>query len=365
MENPRSSNRLETGRQVFCGPIAIGGGAPVSIQSMLNVDTCHVSLALEQIHRLEEAGCEIVRLAVPNEAAVEALGEIKKKSPLPLVADIHFDHRLALGAMKMGVDKIRINPGNIRGKQRIQAVAQEAKSRNIPLRIGVNGGSLERDLLEKYGGVSAEALVESALRNIELLDRYDFKDIVVSIKSSNVAMNTRAYQLLRKEGDWPLHIGVTEAGTVDSGIIKSAVGIGALLLQGIGDTIRVSLTGDPVAEVDVAKKILAATGHRKKPLEFVSCPTCGRTQVGLETIAEKLEKTLTPMGEEREKKGKRPLTVAVMGCEVNGPGEAREADLGVACGKGMGLIFIKGTKVKTVSEEEIAGEMIRLLETLD
>lgn len=351
-------------KQVNCGGVLIGGGAPVSIQSMTNTDPHDTEALIGQTRALENAGCEIVRLTVPDMEAASCFGEVKKNVSVPLVADIHFDYRLAIAAIENGADKIRINPGNIGGEEKIRMVADRAKEKGIPIRVGVNSGSLEKDILEKYGGVTAEGLVESALRNAELLENCGFSDIVISIKSSDVVMNTRAYRLISEQCDYPLHIGVTEAGTPESGIIKSAVGLGSLLLDGIGDTMRVSLTGDPVKEVFAARKILAAAGHRKEAVELVSCPTCGRTKVDLVRIAGEVEQAMTAVSDERVKSGKAPLKVAVMGCAVNGPGEAKGADFGVACGEGKGLIFVKGEIIKSVREDEIVSELIALANKL-
>ena len=286
-------------------------------------------------------------------------------SDLPLVADIHFDHRLALAAIEKGADKIRINPGNIGSKEKIRQVIGAAKKRGIPIRVGVNSGSLEKDILEKYKGVTAEGLAESAIRSAKLLEDMDFEDIVLSVKASDPAINYDACMLLSKMTKYPMHIGVTEAGTQEQGIIKSAVGIGALLLAGVGDTVRVSLTGDPKAEVIAAKKIIAAAGRGRMPINIISCPTCGRSRMDIERLAVELEKEIMPLGEKRKKAGMKSLDIAVMGCEVNGPGEAKEADFGVACGKGKGLIFIRGKALKTVPEEEIIKELVRMAENYE
>lgn len=347
-------------KQVNCGGVLIGGGAPVSIQSMTNTDPHDFSALLEQVKALESAGCEIVRLTVPDTEAAVCFGKVKKSVNVPLVADIHFDHRLAIAAIENGADKIRINPGNIGGREKIKMVAERAKDKGIPIRVGVNSGSLEKDILERFGGVTAEGLVESALRNTELLEDCGFSDIVVSIKSSDVVMNTDAYRMISKQCDYPLHIGVTEAGTPQSGIIKSAVGLGSLLLDGIGDTMRVSLTGDPVKEVSAARKILAAAGKRKESIELISCPTCGRTKVDLVRITEEIENALAPVSESRAAEGKKPLKIAVMGCAVNGPGEAKGADFGIACGEGKGLIFVQGESLKSVDEEDIVKEIVEM-----
>ncbi|MFR7986563.1 MAG: flavodoxin-dependent (E)-4-hydroxy-3-methylbut-2-enyl-diphosphate synthase [Clostridia bacterium] len=346
-------------KQVFCGDVKIGGGAPISIQSMTNVNTADKAAAGAQIRRLEEAGCQIVRLAVPDMEAAEALKDLKKLAKVPLVADIHFDYRLALAAISAGADKIRINPGNIGGKEKVRRVADAAKAAGIPIRVGVNSGSLEKDILEKNGGPTAVGLVESALRNAELLEDLNFHDIVISLKSSDVKMNYDAYRMLAAKTDYPLHIGVTEAGTLSRGKVKSAAGIGALLLAGIGDTMRVSLTADPVEEVLFAKELLKATGIRESGFDLVSCPTCGRTKVDLEAITLRIEKALSACKEPADGKKRK---IAVMGCAVNGPGEARDADLGVACGDGKGVIFARGEILKTVEEEAIAEEMIRMIQ---
>lgn len=344
-------------KEVSCGGVKIGGNAPVSIQSMTNTKTHDVEATLAQIDRLEQAGCQIARLAVPDMDAAAAFGKIKARARLPLVADIHFDYRLALAAICAGADKIRINPGNIGSEDGVRQIAEQAAKHHIPIRVGVNSGSLEREILEKYGGVTAEGLAESALKNVAMLEQYDFDDIVISLKSSDVKMNYEAYRIVAEKSDYPLHIGVTEAGTPTRGKIKSAAGIGALLLSGIGDTLRVSLTADPVEEVIFAKELLAAIGIRKGAVEIVSCPTCGRTEVDLAAIAGEIERRIAMLDME----GMRPLKVAVMGCAVNGPGEAKEADFGVACGKGKGVIFSAGEIIKTVKEEAIADEIINLV----
>ena len=340
-------------KKVTVGNVEIGGGAPVSIQSMCNTRTGDVKGSIEQIRRLEEAGCEIVRLTVPDEEAAAGFREIKKHVSIPVVADIHFDYRMAIAAMDAGADKIRINPGNIGSEENIRAVVDKAKACRIPIRVGVNGGSLERDILAKYGRVTAEGLAESALRNVAILERYDFDDIVISLKSSDVKMNFDAYRIVDRKSDYPLHIGVTEAGAPSRGKVKSAAGIGALLLEGIGDTMRVSLTADPVEEVYFAKALLSAVGLRQDKAEVVSCPTCGRTEVDLERIADEVEKR----AEELDVK----CRIAVMGCAVNGPGEAREADFGVACGREEGLLFARGEIVKKVAEKDIVEELIKLV----
>ncbi len=354
-----------TTKKVLCRDIEIGGGAPVCVQSMTNVDTRDTKALLAQIKRLEEAGCEIVRVAIPDEEAARSFAEARKKTDVPLVCDIHFDYRLALMGIEAGADKIRINPGNIGERENVEKVIKAAKNAGIPIRIGVNSGSLEKDILAKYGTVTADGLCESAMRNVRMVEEMDFDDIVISLKSSNVKMTVDAYRKLSEMTDHPLHIGVTEAGTPEDGKIKSAVGIGALLLDGIGDTLRVSLTADPVEEVYAARKILAACGLYTPPIEMVSCPTCGRTMVDLVSIAGEVERKLSAVGRERAVSGKRPLKVAVMGCVVNGPGEAREADFGVACGKGKGVLFSKGKPVKTVAEEDIIAELVDICRKAD
>ncbi|HHU16975.1 MAG TPA: flavodoxin-dependent (E)-4-hydroxy-3-methylbut-2-enyl-diphosphate synthase [Clostridiales bacterium] len=349
-------------KQVMCGDIPIGGGAPITIQSMTNTDTRNVAETIRQIERLAEAGCDIVRCAIPDMEAAEAFREIKANVKVPLVADIHFDYRIAIASIKNGADKIRINPGNIGSRERVKAVIDAAKERRIPVRIGVNSGSLEKEILKKYNGVTAEGLVESALKNIKMIEDMDFSDLVVSLKSSDVKLNYKAYNLIHEQTDYPLHIGVTEAGTLESGKVKSAIGIGALLLQGIGDTMRVSLTGDPINEVYFAAEILKALDLRNSIIRFVSCPTCGRCGVNLSEIALEIENALKPMEKKMKDRQLPSFTVAVMGCEVNGPGEAREAAFGVACGKGKGLIFKKGKPVKNVREEDISKELIKYIE---
>ena len=343
-------------RSVKVGNILIGGGNNVVIQSMCNTDTRNVKETVAQIKRLEEAGCEMVRVAVPDMEAAKAIGEIKKEISISLVADIHFDYRLALEAMEQGIDKVRINPGNIGSEEKIRAVVEKAKEKHIPIRIGVNSGSLEKDLLEKYGHVTPEALVESALKHVRILERYDFHDIVIYIKASSVPFSIAAYSLLSQKVDYPLHVGITEAGTVWGGTVKSAVGIGSILAMGIGDTIRVSLTGDPVEEIKAAKEILKSLELRKFGVEFVSCPTCGRTQIDLVSIASQVE--------EKCRKINKNIKVAVMGCVVNGPGEAREADIGIAGGKGEGLIFKKGEIIKKVPENELIDALMAEIEKL-
>lgn len=342
-------------REVKIGKIKIGGSNPIAVQSMCNTDTRNVKATVKQIYELEEVGCEIIRVAVPDMEAAEALGRIKKQIHIPLVADIHFDYRLALEAIKQGVDKVRINPGNIGSREKTEAVVKAVKKRKIPIRIGINVGSLEKDILAKYKGkATPEGMVESAARHIKILENLDFGDIVISLKASDVPRTIEAYQLFSKKYDYPLHLGITEAGTIWSGSIKSAVGIGSLLTQGIGDTIRVSLTGSVNEEVRVGFEILKSLGLREYGPILISCPTCGRTEIDLVSLAKRVEKAIAKI--------KKPLKVAVMGCVVNGPGEAREADIGVAGGKGRGVIFVKGKIIKTVPEKEI---LPTLLEEID
>ena len=343
-------------KQIHVGNVAIGGGAPVSIQSMTNTRTDDVEATLRQIRELAAAGCQIIRVAVPDMAAARAVAKIKEQSPLPLVVDIHFDYKLALEAIAAGADKVRINPGNIGDKDRVKAVADACRQRGVPIRIGVNGGSLEKPLLAKYGGVCPEAMVESAFGHIRLLEQFDFDDICVSLKSSSVPMTMKAYQLMSRESNYPLHIGVTEAGTVRMGTLKSAVGIGGLLAMGIGDTMRVSLSADPVEEVYAARDILKAAGVRKEGAELVSCPTCGRTRIDLISLANEVEQRLKSVD--------KPITVAVMGCVVNGPGEASAADCGIAGGVGEGLLFKKGQIVKKVPQDQLVDELFALIDTL-
>ena len=343
-------------RQIFVGGVPIGGGAPVTIQSMTNTRTDDVAATVAQIRRLAAAGCQIVRVAVPDLAAAKAVGAIKEQIDIPLVVDIHFDYKLALECVAAGCDKVRINPGNIGGEDRVRQVADACRQKGIPIRIGVNGGSLEKPILAKYGGVCPEAMVESAFGHIRLLEKFDFTDICVSLKSSSVPMTMRAYQLMHEQSDYPLHIGVTEAGTVRMGTLKSAVGIGGLLALGIGDTMRVSLSADPVEEVYAARDILKAAGVRKDGPELVACPTCGRTRIDLIGLANEVE--------ERLKSVDKPITVAVMGCAVNGPGEASAADVGIAGGVGEGLLFRKGEIVKKVPQEALVDELFALIEEL-
>ena len=344
-------------RQIKVGNVPIGGGADVVIQSMLNTKTTDVEGSLAQIRALSAAGCQIARLAVPNQEAARGFAEICKESVLPLVADIHFDYKLAIAAAEGGASKIRINPGNIGGEDRVKAVVEVCKDRHIPIRIGVNGGSLEKELLEKYGHPTAEALVESAFGHLELLEKYGFYDTCVSMKSSHVPTMVAAARLFRAKCDYPLHIGVTETGPVRQGLIKSAMGIGSLLLDGIGDTLRVSLTDDPVQEVYAAKDILKAAGLRRDGVDIISCPTCGRTRIDLIGLVNRVDEALRDC--------QKPITVAVMGCIVNGPGEAREADIGIAGGDGWGMIFEKGQQVAKLPYEELLPELLRRIDAMD
>jgi (E)-4-hydroxy-3-methylbut-2-enyl-diphosphate synthase len=338
-------------RQLTLGNLKIGGGAPITVQSMTNTRTDDVPATLAQINRLAAAGCDIIRCAVPDLAAAAALKEIVAKSSLPVIADIHFDYKLALRAIESGVNGLRLNPGNIGPRENVEAVVAAAKPKHIPIRIGVNAGSLPKDLLVKYGHPTAEALVEAAWRHVHILEELDYRNIKISLKCHDVPLTLAAYRLMASQCDYPLHLGVTEAGTVNSGIIKSAVGIGALLAEGIGDTIRVSLTGDPVNEVKVAFNILKSLGLREYGPTLVSCPTCGRTRVNLEKLALSVEQRLAEI--------KDPITVAVMGCVVNGPGEAREADVGLAGGIGEGLIFKKGEIIAKVPEDQLIDTLFK------
>ncbi|QGG48210.1 flavodoxin-dependent (E)-4-hydroxy-3-methylbut-2-enyl-diphosphate synthase [Heliorestis convoluta] len=348
---PRKKRRL-----IHVGSIPIGGNAPVSIQSMCNTDTRDREKTVKQIEKLAEAGCEIIRLAVLDQEAVEALEEIVKKSPMPVIADIHFDYKLAIGALKAGVHGLRLNPGNIGGAQKVREVIAAAREKKIPLRIGVNAGSLEKNILAKYQGITPEGMIESALGHIRILENENYPWMKISLKASSVPLMVAAYQGLAEKVDYPLHVGVTEAGTHRSGVIKSAVGIGALLAQGIGDTIRVSLTGDPLPEVHTAWEIVKSLGLRKRGPELISCPTCGRCQIDLAAVAEAVEQALT--------QEKRAITVAVMGCVVNGPGEAREADVGIAGGKDCALLFRQGKVIKKVSQEQMVQALLEEIKQL-
>ena len=343
-------------KKIQVGPVTVGGGAPIAIQSMCNTNTADVAATVSQILALEQAGCEIIRVAVPDMDSAAAIGAIKKAIHIPLVADIHFDYKLALRCAEEGIDKIRINPGNIGSHHRVRAVADACRERGIPIRIGVNGGSLEKDLLAKYGGVTAEALVESAMGHVRLLNDCNFDDICISVKCSRVPVNMAAYRMLHEQTDYPLHLGVTEAGTPSMGIIKSAIGIGGLLCQGIGDTLRVSLTADPVQEIYAAKRILAASGIRQTGPNLISCPTCGRTKYDMIPIAEEVERRLQSCT--------KPITVAVMGCVVNGPGEAAAADVGIAGGQGEGLVFAKGKTLYKVPQEQLVDALMAEIDKL-
>ena len=342
-------------RQIVVGGVPIGGGAPVVIQSMLNTRTTDVAASLEQIRALKTAGCQIARLSVQNMEAARGFSQICKESPLPLVADIHFDYKLAIAAAEGGASKIRINPGNIGGEDRVKAVVDICKDKGIPIRVGVNGGSLDKRLLGKYGHPTAEALVESAFDHLELLEKYGFYDTCISMKSSTVSTMVAAARLFRSKCDYPIHIGVTETGPVKMGMIKSSMGIGALLLDGIGDTVRVSLTDDPIQEVYAAKDILKAAGLRKEGVNIISCPTCGRTRIDLISLVNKVDAAL--------KDCDKPITVAVMGCIVNGPGEAREADIGIAGGDGWGMIFEKGVQVEKLPYDELLPALLKRIES--
>ncbi len=343
-------------RRIYIGNVAVGGGAKVSIQSMTNTLTSDYIATAEQINALAAAGCDIVRCAVPDMESAEAFSKIKERVSVPVVADIHFDYRLALSVMEHGADKVRINPGNIGSEEGVKAVAEEAKKRNIPIRIGVNSGSVEKSILAKYGSPTPEALVESAEEHIKLLEKYGFSDIAVSLKASDVPTTIKAYRTMAERHDYPLHLGVTEAGTFLGGAVKSAVGIGSLLADGIGDTFRVSLTDDPVKEVYVAREILKALNLTDKGARLVSCPTCGRTRIDLIPLAKRVEEYLLTID--------KPITVAVMGCAVNGPGEAREADVGIAGGNGEGLIFKKGEIVRKVAESDLFAELVKEIENM-
>lgn len=348
-------NNREHTRKIMVGPVPIGGGAPVSVQSMCNTKTADITATLAQIAAFRTEGCDIVRLAVPDMDAAKAMSALKEKSPLPIVADIHFDYKLALECASRGVDAIRINPGNIGGEEHVKAVARECSLHNIPIRIGVNGGSLEKRLLLKYGHPTPEAMIESARDHIALLNQYGFDEIALSLKSSSVPLTVAAYRLAAEVFDYPLHLGVTETGTAWNGTIQSAVGIGTLLNEGIGDTIRVSLTADPVDEVRTGIAILKACGLRRGGVRFISCPTCGRTQIDLIALAKEVEERVSHLD--------RDITVAVMGCVVNGPGEAREADYGIAGGKDCGLVFKKGEVVGTYPYDELCGRLLALIES--
>ena len=343
-------------RQIHIGKVAIGGGAPISVQSMCNTKTTDTVATVAQIKALQNAGCDIVRVAVPDMEAAKNLGNIIKKISIPLVADIHFDYKLALEAIEQGISALRLNPGNIGGEEKVRAVVKAAKEAHIPIRIGVNAGSLDKKILAKYGAVTPEALVESAMQHVKILEDLDFHDLKISLKAHDVPLTLAAYRLMSRTVDYPLHLGITEAGTVNTGIIKSAVGIGALLSEGIGDTFRISLTGDPVVEVKVANEILKSLGLKEYGPTLVACPTCGRTSIDLPAIAEQVEKKLAGI--------KDPIDVAVMGCVVNGPGEARGADVGIAGGNGEGLIFRKGEIIRKVPEDKLVEELFKEIDAI-
>ncbi|MBR5472071.1 MAG: flavodoxin-dependent (E)-4-hydroxy-3-methylbut-2-enyl-diphosphate synthase [Oscillibacter sp.] len=343
-------------KRLMVGKVPVGGGAPVSIQSMCNTKTDDVAAIVAQIKQLEAVGCEIIRVAIPDRAAAEAIDKIKEQISIPLISDIHFNYQYALMCAERGIDAIRINPGNIGAEENVKAVADICRAKNIPIRIGVNGGSLEKELRAKYGGVTAEALVESAMGHVRLLNKFDYDDICISVKCSDVPLTMQAYTLLSQQTDYPLHLGVTEAGTPSMGMVKSAMGIGGLLCMGIGDTIRVTLTADPVEEIYAAKKILKAAGLRKEGVNLIACPTCGRTCIDLIPLAEAVERRLMDCD--------KNITVAVMGCAVNGPGEASAADIGIAGGRGEGLIFRKGEILYKVSEDKLLDALMEEIEKL-
>ena len=347
---------MRQSRQISIGDVKIGGGAPVSVQSMTITDTRDVASTVSQIKRLEEAGCDIVRVAVPDMDAAKALGEIRKEIEIPLVSDIHFDYKLALESIKQGVDGMRINPGNIGARYRIKAVVDACRERGIPIRIGVNSGSLEKDILRKYDHPTAEALVESAMRHARILEDLDFYDIKISVKSTDVRKMIAAYRMLAEKTEYPLHLGVTEAGTPGMGTVKSSIGIGALLAEGIGDTIRVSLTGDPVEEVVVGMNILKSLGMRNNGIELISCPGCGRLEIDLEKLVSEVEQGVSGFNLQR------PVKVAILGCVVNGPGEAAEADIGIAGGRGKGMLYRDGKLIKSFREADLVGELVKEIE---
>ena len=343
-------------KRLMVGGVPVGGGAPVSIQSMCNTKTDDIAATVGQIRKLEDAGCEIIRVAIPDQASAEAVDKIKEQISIPLVADIHFNYKFALACAERGIDAIRINPGNIGGEEKVKAVADACGRRGIPIRVGVNGGSLEKELRAKYGGVTAAALVESALGQVRLLNKFDFDDICISVKCSDVPLTMAAYLSLSEQTDYPLHLGVTEAGTPSMGMVKSAMGIGGLLCLGVGDTMRVTLTADPVEEIYAAKKILKAAGLRKEGVNLIACPTCGRTRIDLISIAGEVERRLADCN--------KNITVAVMGCAVNGPGEAASADIGIAGGKGEGLLFRKGEILCKVPQERLVDALMEEIERL-
>jgi len=349
-------NMRRKSRTVNIGKVPVGGDNPIVVQSMTNTDTRNVTATVAQINRLEQAGCEIIRVAVLDEEAAAAIREIKKSISIPLIADIHFDHKLALRSIASGADGLRINPGNIGDRKKVASVVSACKDRQIPIRIGVNSGSLDKNMLEKYGAICKEALVDSALEHIKILEDLDFQEIKISLKSSSVLLSLAAYRLMAEKVNYPLHIGITEAGTKDRALIKSALGIGMLLYEGIGDTVRFSLTADPVEEVWAAYELLRALGLRQRGIELISCPTCGRCEIDLIKLAEEVDSKIRALPE--------PLKVAVMGCVVNGPGEAREADVGIAGGRGFGLLFRKGEIIKKIREEEMLDELLREIEKI-
>ena len=350
-------NTGRNSRQISIGGIKVGGGAPVTVQSMTKTDTRDVAATVAQIKSLEKAGCDIVRLAVPDMDAALALGKIRKQTKIPIISDIHFDYRLALEAVKQGVDGMRINPGNIGARYRIKAVVDAVKERGIPIRIGVNSGSLEKDILKKHGSPTPEALAESALRHVSILEDLDFRDIKISVKSTDVKKMIAAYRILAEITDYPLHLGVTEAGTYEMGTIKSSIGIGTLLAEGIGDTIRVSLTGGPVDEIDVGIKILKSLGIRRHGIELISCPGCGRLEIDLMKLVKDVEDRIAGL------ELPRPIKIAILGCVVNGPGEASEADIGIAGGRGKGMLYKDGKLVRSFKEGQIVDELVKELET--
>ncbi|MEW9124625.1 MAG: flavodoxin-dependent (E)-4-hydroxy-3-methylbut-2-enyl-diphosphate synthase [Thermotaleaceae bacterium] len=350
-----ATERVRT-RKVYCGNVAIGGDSLISIQSMTTTNTSDVQSTVQQIKELEEAGCEIIRVAVPDMEAAHAIRKIKKQIKIPLVADIHFDYRLALKSIENGADKLRINPGNIGNIERVKLVVEKAKERQIPIRIGVNAGSIEKNILKKYGNTSAEAMVESALGHVKILEDLDFENIIISLKASDVLLTLDAYKLISSQVPYPLHIGVTEAGTLWAGTIKSSVGIGSLLLNGIGDTLRVSLTSDPIEEIRVGREILQTIGMRSFGVEIISCPTCGRCQIDLIQLVERIEDKIRAIN--------KPIKIAIMGCAVNGPGEARDADIGIAGGKSSALLFKKGEIIRRIEEDQIEAVLLEELSKL-
>jgi len=353
-------------KKIRIGDSFIGGNAPIAVQSMTNTDTRDVDITVDQIKRLEDAGCDIVRVAVPDNEAALAIKQIKKMVKIPVVADVHFDYRLAISSMENGADKIRLNPGNIGGEERIHQVVEVAKLRDIPIRIGVNSGSVEKDIAGKYGGITPEGMVESALRHIGILEKYQFSNIVISIKASNVPMTIAAYRLISQKSHYPIHIGVTEAGTIFRGTVKSAVALGCLLAEGIGDTLRISLTGDPVEEIKVGREILKALEIKKEGIEIISCPTCGRCLINLIPIVNTIENAIEVKlnCNKRLKNSNRNIRVAVMGCAVNGPGEAKEADIGIAGGKGEALLFKKGQVIRKIPQEQVVDELLKEIENI-